>query len=189
MLEKHRKDLKPVGRRKSTRTDRFGAGSASADTNPSKKRKRKKAVAGENMIKVKKEPTTGSDVHTEVSAILAKFVDIVFVNGQNLLFKSPDFFSVHPFRLSNVTNEKKSKLIIDLIEKKDPETVEQIHGWFVGEGYIDEKELSEDENETQLNEFLNPKPGSRYWEPKWPKGIVAFIRITVPTIVLHGFCV
>ena len=78
MLEKHRKDLKPVGgkKRKGTRTDRLCAASA----NP---KKRVKTITGENMVKVKQEPTAGSDVHAEVSAIRTGFVDIVCMNRQN----------------------------------------------------------------------------------------------------------
>ena len=78
MRQKHCKDLKPVGgkKRKGTPTDRLGAGS----TNP---KKRVKAVAGENMVKVKQEPTAGSDVRAEVSAIRTGFVDIVCINRQN----------------------------------------------------------------------------------------------------------
>ena len=40
----------------------------------------------------------------------------------------------------------------------------QIHGWFVDEGIIEEDAQSEDDNDTQMNEFYNPKPGSKYWE-------------------------
>ena len=83
MLEKHRKDLKPVGgkKRKGTPTDRLGAESAN-------NKKRVKVLAGENMVvKVKQEPTAGSDVRAEVSAIHDEFVDIVFMNRQNSFFK------------------------------------------------------------------------------------------------------
>ena len=79
MLEKHRKDLKPVGgkKRKGTPTDRLGAESAN-------NKKRVKVLAGENMVvKVKQEPTAGSDVRAEVSAIRTGFVDIVCMNRQN----------------------------------------------------------------------------------------------------------
>ena len=137
---------------------------ASADTNPSKKSKRKKVVAGENMIKVKKEPTTGSDVRAEVSAIHDEFVDIVFMNRQNSFVQKSWNFFVHPFRLPKLTDKKKTKLLINLIEQKDPELARQIHGWFVDEGIIEEDAQSEDGNDTQMNEFYNPKPGSKYWE-------------------------
>lgn len=84
MLEKHRKDLKPVGgeKRKNAHFERFGSAISTEDANPNK-RKRIKAVAGENMVKVKKEPGTESDLHAKVSAIHAGFVDVVFMN-QNL---------------------------------------------------------------------------------------------------------
>ena len=78
-------------------------------------------------------------------------------------------------------------MIIDLIGAENPEVVKKVHGWFVSKGIIAKDAPSEDVNEIQRNEFLNPKPGSRYFEPDWPKGIVVFVRITtVVMIVLYG---
>ena len=78
-------------------------------------------------------------------------------------------------------------MIIDLIGAKDPAVVKLVHGWFVSKGIIVKDVQSEDENEIQENEFYNPKPGSRYFEPDWPKGIVVFVHITtVVAIVLYG---
>ena len=82
MLEKHRKDLKPISgeKRKNSHFERFGV--STEDANPNK-RKRIKAVAGENMVKVKKEPGTESDLKAKVTAIHNEFVDVVLMN-QNL---------------------------------------------------------------------------------------------------------
>lgn len=86
-----------------------------------------------------------------------------------------------------MTATAKSKLIIDLIEKNDPTLVKKVHGFLVDEGVILEDARSQDDNEIQMREYLNPKPDSRYFESDWPKGIAVFAHITtVVTIVLHG---
>ena len=86
-----------------------------------------------------------------------------------------------------MTATAKSKLIIDLIDKNDPTLVKKVHGILVDEGVILEDAQSQDDNEIQMREYLNPKPDSRYFESSWPKGIAVFAHITtVVTIVLHG---
>jgi len=87
-----------------------------------------------------------------------------------------------------MTATAKSKLIIDLIDKKDPTLVKKVHGLLVDEGVIlEDAQKSQDDNEIQMREYLNPKPDSRYFESDWPKGIAVFAHITtVVTIVLHG---
>ena len=82
---------------------------------------------------------------------------------------------------------KRDELVKYLVAQGD---VKMIHDWFVDNDIIKEDVADvvkdNDETETQLNEFLNPEPGSKYFEEKWPKGNLIFVRISVTTIVLHA---
>ena len=85
---------------------------------------------------------------------------------------------------------KREELVKYLVAQGDVKMVANIHDWFVDNDYIKEDVADvvkdNDETETQYYKFLNPEPGSKYFEEKWPKGNFIFVRISVTTIVLHA---
>ena len=93
------------------------------------------------------------------------------------------------FRLPKLSEADKTKLIKFVVDGRNRKAVAKMYCWFLDEGHIKEDVLDVAENsntKTQEDEFYNPEPGSKYWEPHWPKGNFIFYRICVATMILHA---
>ena len=93
-------------------------------------------------------------------------------------------------KFSEADKTKLIDFIVNLGFLRNRITVANIRDWFIDEGHVKEEffmDVSENKNtKNQLDEFLNPEPGSKYWEPHWPPGNFIFFRICVATMILHA---